>query len=91
MLIFEMVVVGVKLQYLPNQVEAEEAVPYLEAVDEEEPRTAIMDMMEVSAPEAAAEKADQNLETVEKVEMELFGFFDKISQNQFTESQKTPT
>ena len=70
--------------------ELEEAVPYLGLVATVEVKVKIMDTMGASAPEAAAEKEEQALETVEKVEMELFGFFDKISQNQFTKSQKIP-
>lgn len=58
MLILEMVAVVVQLKYLLNQVEAEEVAPYLETVDEEELETAIMDLMEGLAPEAAAEKEE---------------------------------
>lgn len=48
----------VQLKYSLNQVVAEEVAPYLETVDEEERKIMTMDMMEVLAPEAAAEKAE---------------------------------
>ena len=47
-----------QLLMFSNQAEVEEAVLYLALADKEELKSTIMDMMEVSAPEAAAEKAE---------------------------------
>ena len=47
-----------QLLMFSNQAEVEEAVLYLALVDKEELVVIIMDTMEASAPEAAAEKAE---------------------------------
>lgn len=78
-----------QLLMFSNQAEVEEAVLYLALADKEELVVIIMDTMEASAPEAAAEKAEQMLETVEKVEMELFGLFDKIPQTNLPNLKNT--
>lgn len=71
-----------------NQAEEEEVVPYLDMVEMEGLIIIIMDMMDGLAPEAAAEKAEQMLEMAEKVEMEPFGLFDKISQTNLSNLKK---
>ena len=78
----------VQLRYFLNQAEVEEAVLYLALADKEELKSTIMDMMEVLAPEAAAEKVEQMLEMAEKVEMEPFGLFDKISKTNLSNLKK---
>ena len=56
--IFIVAVMRVQLRYFLNQAEVEEAVLYLALADKEGLKSTIMDMMEVSAPEAAAEKVE---------------------------------
>lgn len=56
--IFIVAVMRVQLRYFLTQAEVEEAVLYLALADKEELKTTIMDMMEVSAPEAAAEREE---------------------------------
>ena len=56
--IFIVAVMRVQLRYFLNQAEVEEAALYLALVDKEELKTAMMELMEVSAPEAVAEKEE---------------------------------